>query len=1315
MKSMREVDLDTYSLSLLTAKEDILNPRSSTNWALFTYDGIMNRLKLADSGVGGLKELTAKLQPRRPLYGMCRVGQAQPRIAMILWVGNEVDEYRRAECASHIPAIRAFFKEVHIFLPAHTLDEITEERICTLAYNAAAVTQGPRARPSRRTEDRQAIVGTNYKRTIAAAEIQRIHRDSFWAKAEREEEDRKKEEQWRAAEDRRQREKERLLQERRDAVERERRMNEKEQKIKEQRRMQAQMEAEAQKREKIKWEHEEREREEDEVRARYSRSQSEEKAAEAAALVSQRSMNPREFFRQLSSSSLHTASSPSSTSPVRSPYRRLHRSQTDNIFSFNESLSSTPTSPYRSSVVSPYFPSTPTNRSPILFTNTSSSLQNCAIVSTKSQIQLSSPKMMESQLQTQPSPTTSATESAIKTPVSDILESLVFYPPPPTPEQLQPDESEIEFPPPPPGFENCPKSSVNQPERVDDPLDPLFPTSCPVVPEPPSRPLPVLPNAPRTIHDLEVQRDFIARALVISTVEEEDEGDGEKEMEYEGKDATEEEAKKGGGEEKAETGAKKRNRGQEEHDGMTVEIHESQKGTNGKMMEGYESGKDGKMLEECESEEKQGGNIMQEHKSEEDKAGKIVEAFESGKIMEEQESEKIMLKCVLEKEQDRENTEKHEEDDLEQHERDKKMEEYEQDGNLVEALDSKKEQDKKNMEVFPTEKIQYGRTVDECGEENEQEGKIVEKCEDENDGEKEKCVKCKEELEVDKMQDGSILEKHRKEQDCKIIEEFEKIQNSKMILQYMREEKLDAKIVGSFDNEKEQDDKCMEVSETDKIQYETMMEECVQENEQDGKTVGKHEGEDESEKEQAGEIMKEHEDKKIQDRNITDEHIRQENEQDGKNLEKCEEHKSKRENGSKKQDEISIELTETEKLHYVTKMEECGQENEQYGKIEEEHLKENEKEQDWKITEDSENEKIQDGDRDEHKSDKDEGWNVVEVYETEKIQHVKIMEACEQENKQDGKNVEECEEEDDGEEQDGRRLKKQDWTIVEASESEKEHDCKIEGRHEDGSLEEQEDEKDQDWKMTENCKSAKKQCGKIAEKNDSENKQDEITESQQEEQNQDDDGMSHVDVDKAANVTVLRKEESYTEVIKRDEATEVGVQNEKEPLIQTDAVFSQYAPLFPDSHSTEPFPINDACVSETISATQDKNKPKMSSTDTSSQINLPTIQVKSDFSSLNDQSDSDMKEKIEISKNTTSGERMNSAVEGDQTDAETLREDTTVDSSSDLSEGIDAESKTSTLSENQARTGQSDEGEGLAPVCHFHEDTAGSDQRRKPC
>ncbi len=210
-----------------------------------------------------------------------------------------------------------------------------------------------------------------------------------------------------------------------------------------------------------------------------------------------------------------------------------------------------------------------------------------------------------------------------------------------------------------------------------------------------------------------------------------------------------------------------------------------------------------------------------------------------------------------------------------------------------------------------------------------------------------------------------------------------------------------------------------------------------------------------------------------------------------------------------------------------------------------------------------------------------------------------------------------------------------------------------------------------------------------------------MTENQQDRQNQDKERMSHVDVDKAVNVTVLRKEESYTEVIKRGEATEVGVKNEKEPLLQTeeaDTVCSQHAPL-----AAEPSPINDACIPQSISTTQDKNEPQMCSTDTSSQINLPTIQVESDLSSLNSQRDSDMKEKTEpdsqasseISKNTTSAEQTPSM----------LQEDKIVDSSSVLAEGIDAEFKTSPISENQARTGQSDEGEGLVAVCHNPEDT----------
>ncbi|XP_072518475.1 uncharacterized protein [Salminus brasiliensis] len=366
MKSSKDINLDTYNLSLVTAKEDVLNPRTSTNWALFAYDGVTNRLKLADSGVGGVPELVHKLHPRRPLYGLCRVDQpktTQTHIVMIIWVGKEVDDYRRAQCVDHVPAIKSFFKEVHFFVPASSLEDVTEERIFSVASTVMEMIDREKARRARPQEDRKETVGTNYKRTIAAAEIRKTHRENFWAQAEREEEARKEEERRRALEDRRRRERERVQQEKKEAEERERRMNEKLKKIQEQRQIQAQAEAEKHKQEQLKWAQQQKEFEE-EMRFRFTHSESVEKAAEAAALVSQRKRNPREFFRQLSlSSSSDTQPKPPSPSQTVSSNRRFHRSLTD-AFIFTKSSSSSPSSPCSPKPLSPFFPSSPTAHSP---------------------------------------------------------------------------------------------------------------------------------------------------------------------------------------------------------------------------------------------------------------------------------------------------------------------------------------------------------------------------------------------------------------------------------------------------------------------------------------------------------------------------------------------------------------------------------------------------------------------------------------------------------------------------------------------------------------------------------------------------------------------------------------------------------------------------------------------------------------------------------------------------------------------------------------------------------------------------------------
>uniref|UniRef100_A0A9J8C1P4 Drebrin n=1 Tax=Cyprinus carpio carpio TaxID=630221 RepID=A0A9J8C1P4_CYPCA len=351
---MRAINLDTYSLSLLTAKEDVLNPRASTNWALFAYEGVTNNLKLTDSGAGGLTELVGKFHSSRPMYGICRVGlteTGQPQIVMVCWVGNDVDEHRRAECASHVPAIKTFFKEAQVFIPASQQDELTEELI--MAAFAKIRPPVERLRRPSRTMDKEETVGTNYKKTNAAMEMRRINRDSFWARAEREEEERKEEERRRAIEERRRLERERVLQEIKEAEERDRKMNEKLQMIEEQKRTQAQLEEEARKEEKGRWELQQREHEEN-MRARLRRSESIEKAAEAAALVSQRTINPREFFRQLSASS-QNSSSPGSPRSGKSPFRRYQRSLTDTAFIFERANSTSgPTSPLSPSARSPF-------------------------------------------------------------------------------------------------------------------------------------------------------------------------------------------------------------------------------------------------------------------------------------------------------------------------------------------------------------------------------------------------------------------------------------------------------------------------------------------------------------------------------------------------------------------------------------------------------------------------------------------------------------------------------------------------------------------------------------------------------------------------------------------------------------------------------------------------------------------------------------------------------------------------------------------------------------------------------------------------
>ncbi|XP_061439732.1 drebrin-like isoform X2 [Rhineura floridana] len=356
------INLEKHSLALLAAKGDVVSGRAAASWArsclaggergcspdykanvdrraLFAYEK-SNALKLLDSGGGGPDELARRFQSGSVMYGLCRVPDAvtgQPHVVLINWVGETVLEQQQQACAGHLPAIRAFFKEAQLVVKASRAEEVTQDGLRHLLSLAAP--PGGAATKKMPLGDPQELVGTNYKKTNPALEILRSKRSSFWAQAEREEEERREEERQRAQEERRRWERQRMEEERREAAERERRLQEKGRLIQEQRKQQAQLEAEERRREQARWEQQQQEQEEGLV-GRGLLSCSAEKATEAAVLALQRPHNPRAFFhqRERSGSDSGAPELPSPAGgwpgPPRRPFLRYQRSLTESAYIF---------------------------------------------------------------------------------------------------------------------------------------------------------------------------------------------------------------------------------------------------------------------------------------------------------------------------------------------------------------------------------------------------------------------------------------------------------------------------------------------------------------------------------------------------------------------------------------------------------------------------------------------------------------------------------------------------------------------------------------------------------------------------------------------------------------------------------------------------------------------------------------------------------------------------------------------------------------------------------------------------------------------
>ncbi|KAM8886829.1 drebrin-like b isoform 2-T2 [Spinachia spinachia] len=262
--------------ALTSAFKEVVDEKSNTNWALFTYEGNSNDIRLAEKGDGGLEELVEELNSGKVMYAFCRVqdpNSGLPKYVLINWTGEGVKDARKGLCANHVSSMANFLRGAHVTINARAEEDVEPEVIMQKVAKASGANYNFHKEASNRFQDSgpQGPVGSVYQKTNAMSEIKKTNKDNFWAQTEKEEEKRRVTERLKVDEERQHLEKERKDREAKETVQRDKRDKERATQIDQQKKYEQQQGAETKELE---------------------------KRAEAASLISQRAMNPREMFKQ---------------------------------------------------------------------------------------------------------------------------------------------------------------------------------------------------------------------------------------------------------------------------------------------------------------------------------------------------------------------------------------------------------------------------------------------------------------------------------------------------------------------------------------------------------------------------------------------------------------------------------------------------------------------------------------------------------------------------------------------------------------------------------------------------------------------------------------------------------------------------------------------------------------------------------------------------------------------------------------------------------------------------------------------------------
>jgi hypothetical protein len=121
---------------ILKAYDAVRSDKDETNWLIISYaSAVGDKLKLTQTGAGGLSELADKLDPSQAQYAYARVEYANDteskrvKFVLIVWIGESTKVMRKARVSIESGAVKKVLGHHSIQIDARDKTDLDEKEI----------------------------------------------------------------------------------------------------------------------------------------------------------------------------------------------------------------------------------------------------------------------------------------------------------------------------------------------------------------------------------------------------------------------------------------------------------------------------------------------------------------------------------------------------------------------------------------------------------------------------------------------------------------------------------------------------------------------------------------------------------------------------------------------------------------------------------------------------------------------------------------------------------------------------------------------------------------------------------------------------------------------------------------------------------------------------------------------------------------------------------------------------------------------------------------------------------------------------------